>query len=141
MSDGPSNAPIRIAPISRVAARMVRGTMSRSSHPQTSFWSDSTSRISEISSMSRIMMLGLSVALDTVSNECLLSSDLAWNVSSESTRTHPASWLRLLCPPRSFLQHQGKSPLDPLGSRYQRGPEAYSLSVGLSRVRARLGSI
>ena len=36
---------------------------------------------------------------------------------------------------------QGKSPLDPFGSRYQRGPEAYSLSVGLSRVSARLGSI
>src|SRR5437016_6013073 len=32
----------------------------------------------------------------------------------------------------------GKSPLNPLGSRYHRCPEAYSRSVGLSRLRERL---
>jgi hypothetical protein len=39
------------------------------------------------------------------------------------------------------LQCQGEFPSDPFGSRYQRGPEAYSLSVGLSRVSERLGSM
>src|SRR6266498_6077227 len=36
---------------------------------------------------------------------------------------------------------QGKSPLNPFGSRYQRWPEAYSRLVGLSRLSERFGSI
>src|SRR5215510_14512258 len=42
---------------------------------------------------------------------------------------------------RHRRQGHRRFPSDPLGSRYQRGPERYSLSVGLSRVSERLGSI
>ena len=37
------------------------------------------------------------------------------------------------------FQTQGKSPLDPFGSRYQRGPEAYSLSGAGRRCTSQLG--
>src|SRR5262245_101711 len=42
---------------------------------------------------------------------------------------------------RDKKQGHRRFPSDPLGSRYQRGPERYSLSVGLSRVSERFGSM
>src|SRR5712691_11293032 len=51
----PSKAPISTPPTSRIGIIARAGNTSRSSMPQTSFWSSSTVRISEISSMPRML--------------------------------------------------------------------------------------
>jgi len=44
-------------------------------------------------------------------------------------------------PKMLLVQRRDLEPFEPFGSLYQRVPEAYSLSVGLSLVRDRLGSM